>query len=139
MRGKLLALLCLSALLGAALFSLPGASARSARHVYRGKTSQKLAIQLSIAPAKIELIRFKATLLCRDGSLLHADLSDFEASPLKRGGRFSDTQSGPTDTVSWHGRMRAGKVTGSVRVTDRLEGGVRCDSGAVGFSARRAG
>lgn len=112
--------------------------ARRSRRVYRGKTSQKLKIQLSSAPGQISLVRFKVNLLCRDGSLLHADLSDFEASPFN-GGRFSDSQHGPTDSVSWHGRLKASRASGSLRVKDRLKSGVRCDSGLVRFSVRRVG
>lgn len=130
--------IALAALLLAALLLVSQADA--AHHsVYRGKTSQKNKLQLSVSPGQITLIRFKARMLCRDGSLLHGDLSDFEATPLKRGGRFSDVQHGPTDTVSWQGRVKGATVSGTLRVTDRLQGGVGCDSGAVRFSARRLG
>jgi hypothetical protein len=138
MRARLSACLCLTALCLTALIPAQGA-ARGTHHVYRGKTAQKLRIQLSVSAGQITPIRFKVTMLCRDGSLLHGDLSDFEGSPLKRNGSFSDTQYGPTDAVHWQGRLRGHKVSGSLRVTDRLSGGVRCDSGAVGFSARRVG
>ena len=110
-------------------------NAGGSRYVYRGKTSQKQKIQLSSGPGQIIPIRFKVKLICRDGSLLHADLSDFQASPLERSGRFSDVQRGPTDAVSWRGRLRDHKVSGSMRVKDRLPSGVRCDSGRVRFSA----
>jgi hypothetical protein len=139
MRRRLLISLCLTALLGAALTPSQGSASRSRHHVYRGKTAQKRKIQLASTLAKITPIRFKVKLLCRDGSLLYGDLSDFEASPLKRNGRFSDTQYGPTDSVSWHGRIKGPEVSGSLRVKDRLESGVRCDSGLVAFSARRVG
>jgi hypothetical protein len=135
-RERLLLASLLAALLCSLFLPLQGASA-TRRVVYRGKTEQKRKIQLASAPGQIVLVRFNAKLLCRDGSLLHADLSDFEASPLRRDGSFSDLQHGPTDTVSWHGRLRGGRVTGALRVRDRLESGVRCDSGRVGFRAGR--
>lgn len=137
MRARLCICLCLSALLLALIPSQGSAS--GARHVYRGKTAQKLKLQLSVSSGEITLIRFKVTMLCRDGSLLHGDLSDFEGSALTHSGGFADTQYGPTDSVHWKGRLRGRKVSGSLRVTDRLSGGVRCDSGLVGFSARRVG
>lgn len=135
MNKRSLSLLFLTALLIAAL-SIQSASGAHLG-VYRGKTAQKLSIQLSASKGKITLIRFKVKMLCRDGSLLYGDLSDFEASPLKPNGRFSDTQYGPTDTVSWSGHLHAKKVSGTLEVKDRLEGGVRCDSGAVGFEVGR--
>lgn len=134
---KLLICIGAAALLGAALQPAQGSAKPARHHVYRGKTKQKLKIQLSTSPGRITLIRFKATLLCRDGSLLHADLSDFEGSAVERNGRFSDTQRGISDAVSWHGRLRGHRVSGVLRVTDRLESGVRCDSGLVSFEARR--
>ena len=141
MRARLLPNLLAAALLAAAI----GAPAADAAHrhggraVYRGKTSRGARIQASTAPGRITLIRFKVRMLCRDGSLLYGDASDFEATRLKRDGRFADTQYGKTDAVSWKGRVRGRKITGTLRVKDRLTNGVRCDSGPVRFAAKRVG
>ena len=118
----------------------PAAHRHGSSHTaYRGKTSQRYGIQISVTPGRITLIRFKAKLLCRDGSYLFGDASDFEATRLKRGGRFADTQYGKTDVVSWRGRLSSRKVKGTLRVKDRLKSGVRCDSQPVRFTARRVG
>ncbi len=126
----------LVALLSIALFATATASAG----LYKGKTAQKL--KIAIAPAgehRIKLLRFKIRLRCRDGSLLYDDLSDFEPARLKRDGRFSDLQAGPSDEVIWRGRVRGRKVDGQLRVKDRLENGVPCDSGSVGFAVQQVG
>jgi hypothetical protein len=109
------------------------------RSVYRGKTAQKRPIQIAASPRQITPIRFKARMLCRDGSLLFGDLSDFEPTPLTSTGRFTDIQHGHTDTVIWRGRVTGQKLSGILRVKDRLPSGVRCDSGLVRFSAKQAG
>ncbi len=137
MRARLssLALVCL---LATALFCVPGAfGAKSG--VYRGKTSQGKQIQIAASQNQITPIRFKVKMLCRDGSLLFGDASDFQASALKANGSFSDTQYGNTDTVSWSGRLSGKQISGTLRVKGRLKSGVRCDSGVVSFSAKQAG
>lgn len=117
--------------------SPPGADGRP----HRGKTAQKLNIAISLrGQHQLRLLRVKVRLRCRDGGLLYDDLSDFEPTRLRPGGRFADLQVGPTDRVSWRGRLRGGRIVGRIRVTDRLRNGVPCDSGAVSFTARpRAG
>lgn len=137
MRARL-SLATFACLLTSALLLAPGAlGAKSS--AYRGKTSQGKQIQIAASPSQIAPIRFKVKMLCRDGSLLFGDASDFESTPLSASGRFSDTQYGTTDTVSWSGKLKAQKISGTLRVKDRLQSGVRCDSGAVSFTAKRAG
>jgi hypothetical protein len=140
MRARLL-FLALVALLACVLAAPLSQAARKGQShtAYRGKTAQKRPIQLSVSQGSLTLIRFKVKLLCRDGSLLFADASDFEPTPLSSSGRFSDTQRGRSDVVSWRGHLAKGKVKGTLRVKDRLASGVRCDSQAVRFEAARAG
>lgn len=134
MRARL-SLIALVALLACA--SLASLSEAAHRHsVYRGKTAQKYRVYAVSSPGRITLLRFKAKMLCRDGSYLFGVASDFEATPMNRGGRFTDTQYGKTDAVSWKGRLAKGRLTGTLRVKDRLRSGVRCDSGPVRFVAR---
>ena len=141
MRRRLVALFLAALLACASVAPISEAAHRhGSRHIaYRGKTAQGNRIQISVSPGRITLIRFKAKLLCRDGSYLFGDASDFEATRLKRGGRFSDVQYGKTDVVSWRGRVSSKKVTGTLRVKDKLASGVRCDSRPVRFAAKRAG
>ena len=106
---------------------------------YRGKSDQSRPIQFSTSQNQITLIRFKVKMLCRDGSLLSGDASDFEASALRANGAFADVQHGNTDTVAFKGRVKGNQLKGTLRVKDRLKSGVRCDSGPVSFTAKRAG
>ena len=121
-------------LLWALLFSTQAIAQKS--RAYRGKTSQGKAIQIASSPGMIAPIRFKVKMLCRDGSLLFGDASDFEATALSASGHFSDTQYGTTDTVNWTGKLLGAKISGTLRVIDRLQSGVRCDSGTVHFTAK---
>jgi hypothetical protein len=138
MRARIAALLA-AALLAAALFAT-GATAggqKGGHLTYRGKTSQKKAIRILVAPDRITLLGFGARLLCRDGSVLYANAAGFEATKLSGGGHFSDVQYGAGNTVSWQGRARAAKVVGRLRITARLKGGVHCDSQPVRFAVKR--
>lgn len=136
MRARALWAIALTALCCPLALSASSTSAGAAQgERYTGKTAQKFTITLSVGERRIQMLRFKIRLRCRDGSLLFDDLSDFEPARLKRGGRFSDLQFGPTDEVIARGRVGKGRVSGKLRVRDKLANGVPCDSGAVGFSA----
>lgn len=125
--------MALVALLACALLALaPGVASAAA---FKGRTAQKF--KITIAPAgqnRIKLLRFKIRLRCRDGSQLYDDLSDFEPVVVRSDGRFGDFQVGPSDEVIWRGRVRGAKVTGRLRVRDKLDDGVPCDSGTVEFA-----
>jgi len=122
------------ALLGAAVTS--AASGGEGR--FSGKTAQGYPLRLAADQHHAQLIRVKVKLRCRDGGLLYDDLSDFEAADL-RNGRFDDLQRGSGDEVHWRGSFNGDTARGSIRVKDKLKNGVRCDSGTVGFTVRRAG
>lgn len=138
MRAKLATALLIaisaSALLAA---QSPGQSAKPA--LYRGKSSQARPIQISTSQNQITLVRFKVKMLCRDGSLLFGDASDFQASALRANGAFADVQYGNTDTVSFKGKVKKNQVKGILRVKDKLKSGVRCDSQPVSFTAKLVG
>jgi hypothetical protein len=102
---------------------------------YGGKTAQGFRLRARVEGGRITLIRVKVKLRCHDGGLLYDDLSDFEPSPMRSDGSFTDVQFGPSDEVSWTGHVRKDRLKGSLRVTDKVEGGVKCDSGTVTFSA----
>jgi uncharacterized protein YdeI (BOF family) len=139
MKAKLSVALLIAMSASALLAAQSQAAHRSAKPaVYRGKTSQGKAIQIASSPKQIAPIRFKVKMLCRDGSLLFGDATDFEATPLSASGSFSDTQYGNTDTVIWKGKVKKNQVKGTLRVKDRLQSGVRCDSGPISFTAKRA-
>lgn len=137
MRRHLLAALVVLVIVSAVW--TPPASAAGGR--YSGKTAQGFNIRARTTGAenRIFLIRVKVKLRCHDGSLLYDDLSDFEASSVRPNGLFADVQFGPTDEVHWRGRIKSDRIRGSLRVKDKVAGGVQCDSGTVGFAARLMG
>jgi hypothetical protein len=104
---------------------------------YVGKTAQGYRITLKVRSHTLKLMNFSAKLRCGDGSILVDQESGFQPTPI-RGGRFGETSVGSTDQVKISGRVRNRSVTGTLRVTDKLDGGVRCDSHAVKFTARHA-
>ena len=124
-------------LIALSTFALLAAQSQAA--LYRGKSDQARPIQFSTSKSQITLIRFKVKMLCRDGSLLFGDASDFQASALRPNGAFADTQYGNTDTVAFKGKVKGSQVKGTLRVKDRLQSGIRCDSGPVSFSAKQKG
>lgn len=104
---------------------------------YKGRTAQGRAIKIASKGRKIKMLRFKAELKCRNGTLLVDDESGFLWTPLRGKGRFKDRQYGSTDTVWFRGRRTKKAITGRLRVTDKLGNGTRCNSGWVKFTAKR--
>lgn len=109
------------------------------RQPMRGRTGQHYRVTLRARGQTIEIIRFTIKLACRDGSTLIDEESGFQRISLRRGNRFLGDQFGSTDEVLIGGRLRGHTAHGSVRVTDRLGNGVRCDSHWVRFQARAKG
>jgi hypothetical protein len=101
---------------------------------YVGKTKQHRNIRLKANDQHLRLQSFSIELHCRDGSVLVDQESGFEPTAI-RGGKFNDKQFGSTDTIIYKGKVRGAKVTGTVKVRDRL-GKVRCSSPTVKFTAR---
>jgi hypothetical protein len=120
------------------LCSLWAAAAPAATVNYKGKTSQKRNIKFSIAGKSLTHLRFSIILACSDGSTLTDDESDFRAIPIAATGKFSDKQFGDTDEVQVKGTKKGSKVTGTLRVTDKLNSSVKCGPRTVKFTAKRA-
>lgn len=111
----------------------PAAAGGESRTMMRGTTGQKRPVKLVVRHGSIDMIRFVAKLRCRDGTVLTDYESGFEPTPL-RGNRFRDHQEGSTDDVWFRGKVRGKRVSGSIRVRDKL-GKVRCDSRWFSFKA----
>jgi hypothetical protein len=139
MRAPRLLLSAGLAVIALCLAASPSLGAASANGTYAGKTAQGFKLQARVAGKQIFLVRVKVKLRCHDGGLLYDDLSDFEATPLASTGAFTDVQFGSSDEVKWKGQLKGDRVHGTVQVSDKVAGGVRCDSGAVGFTVNRAG
>ncbi|HEY1286058.1 MAG TPA: hypothetical protein VGF04_08220 [Solirubrobacterales bacterium] len=107
------------------------------RNVLRGHTSQGFKIRLLLKKRTVDVLRFKARLSCRDGSVLLVDESGFLKTPVKHSGSFRDTQFGSTDKVYLRGRVTGRSITGKVRVTDRTRGGSRCHSRWLKFHSAK--
>jgi len=103
---------------------------------YKGKTAQKRTIRIAGNAKSIKVKRFKVELKCRNGTILVDDESGFLSTKLRKGGKFKDRQYGSTDTVWFRGKRRGKRVSGKLRVTDKLGSGVRCNSGWVKFNAK---
>lgn len=120
--------------------SLASASAADAAKSvkYKGKTSQGKAIKFTIRGSSLKSLVFSITLNCSDGSTLTDTESGFQATKIKNG-KFSDDQVGSTDEVVLKGKKRSKgkKVTGTIKVTDKLNSTVSCGPTTVKFSAKR--
>lgn len=101
----------------------------------QGKTAQGRHIIMRVAGDHLDLLHFSIRLKCRDGSVLIDEESGFQPTDIRRNGFFRDDQVGSTDEVWLRGRVRAARIAGRVRVTDRF-GHVRCNSGWVAFNAK---
>lgn len=110
-------------------------AAKGGNDKYVGKTKQNRQIRLTASAKRMVLKSFAIELKCRDGSVLIDQESGFEPSAI-RGGKFSDTQYGSTDTVTYKGKVRGRTVTGTLKVRDKV-GKVKCVSPTVKFTAHR--
>jgi hypothetical protein len=128
------------AMIACALLAVGGATTAGAapKRVYKGSTAQDRNIRIAVQPRSIKILRFKAELRCRDGSILVLDESGFLRTPVRKG-RFHDAQYGRTDEVFIRGTRRKGVVRGRLRVKDKLKGGVRCNSRWIKFTVRARG
>ncbi len=106
------------------------------RNTLRGKTNQGFRIKLAVKNRAVHVLRFKAELKCRDGSKLVLDESGFLKTPVGKSGSFKDVQYGSTDTVYIRGSVKGKRVSGRLRLKDRV-GKVRCSSRWLRFNLRR--
>jgi hypothetical protein len=127
---------CIAACLALSLAGAAAADAATTRS-YKGKTSQKKTITFKITGKRLKSLKFTINLTCSDGSTLTDVETGFEAMKIGKGGRISDDQVGKTDEVVTTARLRRGKVTGTLKVTDKLSSSVTCGPQTVKFTARR--
>lgn len=105
---------------------------------YKGKTSQGKTIRFAIKGNNLKSLVFVITLNCSDGSTLTDTESGFQATKIRKN-KFSDDQVGTTDEVILKGKRKSkGKtVTGTIKVTDKLNSTVNCGPQTVKFTAKR--
>ena len=106
---------------------------------YDGRTAQGHKIKIRKKGNRaIKLVRFNAELNCRDGSALLLQESGFMWTKLRGNGRFNDVQYGRTDTVRFKGKATKRRISGKVRLEDRLgKKKIRCTSRWIKFNAKR--
>jgi hypothetical protein len=128
--------LAVCGLVGVELSSFAEAAGRS---VHRGKTAQGYPLRLAMqGEQSLTLLRFKADLNCRDGSVLQLEESGFLPTRIRGNGSFRDTQFGKTDTVRFRGKVTAAAVRGQVRLEDRFGSKrIRCSSKWIKFNVKR--
>jgi len=128
----------LVAVLALALVWASAADAATARK-YKGKTAQGKAIKFTIKGNTLKGLTFSITLNCSDGSTLTDTESGFQSTKIRKN-KFSDDQVGTTDEVVFKGtrKSRGKKVTGTIKVTDKLSSTVTCGPRTVKFSAKRS-
>jgi hypothetical protein len=127
---------CIAACLALSLAGAVAADAATTR-TFKGKTSQKKAISFKVTGKKLRSLKFTINLNCSDGSTLTDVETGFQTIKIGRGGKISDDQVGKTDEVVMTAKLRRGKVTGTLRVTDKLNSTVSCGPQTVKFTARR--
>jgi hypothetical protein len=118
-----------------AALGAPSAGAAPKR-LYKGKTTQKRPVRITMRGNTLKLRHFTAQLKCKGGTRLIVDESGFQRTRL-HGARFNDVQVGNTDEVFFRGAVQRKVVSGRIRVKDRLrKGGPRCASRWLKFHAR---
>jgi len=126
---------CLAAVAALTLVWAGAADAAKTR-TYNGKTSEGKAIKFKISGNSLKSLKFSITLNCSDGSTLTDTESGFQATTIKKN-KFSDDQVGSTDEVILKGKRKGKKVTGTIKVTDKLNSTVSCGPRTVTFTAKR--
>jgi hypothetical protein len=104
---------------------------------FKGKTSQKKAITFKVTGKSLKSLKFTINLTCSDGSTLTDVESGFQTIKIGTGGKISDDQVGSTDEVVTTGTLKGKKVTGKIRVTDKLNSTVTCGPQTIKFTATR--
>jgi hypothetical protein len=109
-------------------------AARDRGKLAHGKTAQGRSIRMKVFPDRIKIQGFSIELRCSGGYTLIDAESNFLPSYAGRKGRIHDAQVGTTDEVLIRGRSTGHKVSGRIRVRDRL-GKHHCSSPWVRFTA----
>jgi hypothetical protein len=119
------------------VLALAGLATAATSRTFKGKTSQNSSIAFSLKSRTITHMHFNITLSCSDGDTQPETLSGFERIRVNSKNRFSDHQVGKTDDVRTTGKVKGARVTGTVRVTDKISKTVTCGPGSATFTATR--
>jgi hypothetical protein len=108
---------------------------RAGAELFKGKTGQGYRIKAQVKGQAFRIHVFDIDLRCRDGSELALIEGGFLWTKVGKRGGFRDAQFGRTDSVYFRGRLTERRLSGRVRVTDRLGDGTRCASNWTKFNA----
>jgi hypothetical protein len=122
------------AVLASVTFEVDAGAAADGGELARGRTAQGRHIRVMLFADRITIQNFSIELHCSGGYTLVDSESNFLSSVANRKGRIHDVQVGSTDEVLIRGHLADHKVSGQIRVRDRL-GKHRCSSPWVSFKA----
>lgn len=121
-----------------ALCLLGGGAAASAdqtsARLLKGTTSQNYPIKIMVKDRAFKFRAFKLELNCQGERRFTRIERGFPWMTVGKRGRFRQTWSQDGDRVSSRGRLYKRRISGQLRVTDRLSNGTRCTSGWMEFT-----
>lgn len=109
---------------------------------YKGKTDQKLSIEIKVNKTTMLSAKYKANYTCRlpDGTSIHASAQPTSLAPatIRSGGKIDTHEHTPggLDKVHLLVTLKGKIATGSFRETDSNSSGVVCQSGVVKFKIK---
>lgn len=108
---------------------------RASAELFKGRTGQGYGIKVQVREQAFRVHVFDIDLRCRDGSELPLIMNGYLWKRVGKGGGFRDAQFGLTDATYLRGRLHERRISGRLRVTDRLRDGTRCASRWISFNA----
>jgi hypothetical protein len=130
-RWALCGVLAVALLIGAAM-----AAASSGR--YRGRTSQQQVVSFTLSPTQVTGFHLTILERCPDGHTLrvHSKYPPMSVRNRKFGGAFVPRHAAPGERAQLRGRVRATRVTGTLKDTSRSKNERALCHGSLTFSAR---
>lgn len=107
---------------------------RNDAKLLKGTTGQNYSIKVMVKDKAFKFQAFKVELGCPDERWLTRVKRGFPWTSVGNGGKFRETLNRDGDRVSFRGRLYKRRISGELRVTDRLGGGTRCTSGWTEFT-----
>lgn len=107
---------------------------RADAKLLKGTTGQGYPIKVMVKDQAFKFQAFKIELRCQDKRRLTRIQRGFPWTTVGNRGKFRETWSRDGDRVSFRGRLYKRRISGQLRVTDRLGDGTRCASGWTEFT-----
>lgn len=107
---------------------------RADAKLLEGTTGQGYPIKVMVEDDAFKFQAFKIELRCQDERRLTRLKRGFPWTTVGKRGKFRESWSRDGDRVSTRGRLYKRRISGELRVTDRLNDGTRCASGWIEFT-----